>query len=367
MIPFLWSGAGSVVTRLGISQAESRHRVTVITSGASKGFEDWPVYRNELRSAGISHVQIDLFDREADVLEESVERFTAFLRDARPDIVHCHSGVPAAVAGMARERGFDFRLIGQLHSWGPDRPDWMNRADLEAFGRSDVVIANSADYRKILRDGGIPSTRIVAVPWGIPLDAVSMRPPSAAPAGRGFRIGFTGRIERRKGQAELVESLARLREIGVDATLELIGPVAEEDYAREVVDKANRMGVTHHLRLLGAVDDVYAIVREWDVFASASADEGQGMAVLEAMALGVPVVSTDVAGVRDFLRGWENAVVVRLRSPAAIAAAVKWVLEDPALGGRLVRNARRTVERGYGWDQTVARMDALYDRLVRAA
>lgn len=367
MIGFLWSGAGGVVTRLAISQANSPNRVTVVTSGVSKGFEDWPAYRKQLRSAGIPHVQIDLFDRGADVLEESVERFTNVLRDVRPDFVHCHSGVPVAVAGLARERSFDFRLIGQLHSWGSDRPDWMNRADLEAFARADVVIANSADYRKILQDGGIPSARIVAVPWGIPLDAVPMRAAPPDSAGRGFRIGFVGRIERRKGQAELVESLARLRDMGVEVTLELIGPVAEEAYLREVVEEADRLGVTRHLRLHGTVDDVYAIAGEWDVFVSASADEGQGMAVLEAMALGVPVVSTDVAGVRDFLRGWENAVVVRLPSPAAIAAAVKWVIEDPALGRRLARNARRMVERDYAWDQTIARMDALYDRLDRAA
>src|SRR5437879_9540743 len=152
VIPFLWSGAGRVLTDLCAAQT-LHHNVAIVTSDKSKGMADWPSYRRQLSAAGVRHHLIDFFDRDAAVYWNGVEKLGALISEWRPDVVHCHSGVPACAVAVIRDRRKnDFRFIAQLHSWGLDRPAWMNTMDLWGFSRADCVIANAGSYRKILMD-----------------------------------------------------------------------------------------------------------------------------------------------------------------------------------------------------------------------
>ena len=182
--------------------------------------------------------------------------------------------------------------------------------DLWAFGRCDRVISNASDYRQTLSRSGIAPDRIVAIPWGLPLDQIRAATSEQDRHSERARLGFVGRIEPRKGQLNLVESFERLRQAGTEANLELIGPIADSDYAEEIRNTIRNHELGDSVVMRGKVPNVYADVANWDLFVSLSSDEGQGMAILEAMALGVPVVSSDTPGVRDFLRHEHNGLIV---------------------------------------------------------
>ena len=123
VIPFLWSGAGAAVTRLCESQRLSGP-VTIVTADTVEGKSDWPDYRRRLRRAGVAHHRIDFFHRDAATFWSGIERLAALLRRLRPSVVHAHSGAPTAAAAIARTvAGRRTGLIGQMYSWGPDRPD----------------------------------------------------------------------------------------------------------------------------------------------------------------------------------------------------------------------------------------------------
>ena len=96
-----------------------------------------------------------------------------------------------------------------------------------------------------------------------------------------------GRIEPRKQQLQLVEALARVRQTHPNARLELVGPIADAAYAERVRHAIARHRLADAVTLTGRIRDVAARVRKWDLFVSLSSDEGQGLAVQEAMALGV--------------------------------------------------------------------------------
>ena len=344
LIPFLWSGAGDVVSRLAISQHQNA-TVGVVTSGSSKGESDWDSYRTRLRDARVSHFQVDLFDRDPNVFWDSVVRLGEVFEEFPPDIVHCHSGVPAAAAAAVRDSwNPDFALIGQLHSWGKNRPEWMNTMDLWAFGRCDRVISNASDYRQTLSRSGIAPDRIVAIPWGLQLDQIRAATSEQPRHSERARLGFVGRIEPRKGQLNLVESFERLRQAGTEANLELIGPIADSDYAEEIRNTIRNHELGDSVVMRGKVPNVYADVANWDLFVSLSSDEGQGMAILEAMALGVPVVSSDTPGVRDFLRHEHNGLIVDPPTPERVAATIDWALTNRdqtlRLATRGTRNGR---------------------------
>ncbi len=110
----------------------------------------------------------------------------------------------------------------------------------------------------------------------------------------------------------------------------------------------------------GEVPSVYANVGDWDLFVSLSSDEGQGMAILEAMALGVPVISSDIPGVRDFLKHQDNGLMVDPSTPKRVAEMITWALLHREETLALASRARNMVEADYKWEMTVTGTDRLY-------
>jgi len=362
--PHLWSGAGSVITRLCEHQ-QRRRPVAIATTGGGPPAGDWPAYRTRLRRAGVRHVTLDTFQRAPAVYWDSAARLAAMFDTLRPAVVHAHAGVPTALAVIARTlSGVRPRVIGQMYSWGVGRPAWMDRHDAWAFAQADVAVCSAHAYHRALRALGVPAARLVYLPWGLPLDTLPWRGGGPPPVDASSPvIGFVGRLEPRKGQLELVEAFARVRRTWPQARLELVGPVADRAYAAAVRDAIRVRGVRDAVRLRGRVSDVPAILRTWDLFVSLSADEGQGLAVLEAMAIGVPVAARIVRGIEDFLLDGGTGWAIPGRSPAATAAAMCRVLDDAAGSRTVARRARRMVERRYDW----TRMMAAFERLYRDA
>lgn len=356
--PYLWSGAGSVITRLIESQVE-RHDVSLITSPVAGELRNWPEYDSRVTRAGALRRRIDLFHRDSESLWTAVARMRRAIDDIKPDILHTHAGTPTAVAALARAASSRaaIPLVSHFYSWGLGRPEWMNGMDLWAFQQADAVVCSARAYYDVLSRGGIPARRLQLVPWGISAagDARSNRTGVGTPV-----IGTLGRIERRKGQLDLVNVFARLRRRWPGATLEIVGPVAEPTYASEIHAAIQRHRLDEAVRLVGHVPDPSRYLRRWSVYVSLSSDEGQGLAVLEAMTNGVPVVALDVAGVEDYLAHNRTGLVARSRSAAGVP--IERVLRNKRLASRLSASAATMVRRKYTWDRTVKSIETLYQR-----
>ncbi len=234
--------------------------------------------------------------------------------------------------------------------------------DLWAFGRCDRIVCNAGDYRRLLAESGIPDDRIRSIPWGLPLDEIESelassegRPKTIRP-----RLGFVGRIEPRKGQLDLVKAFDQLYREGIDADMELIGPIADTAYARRIRSTIEDLGLHGRIEMKGQVSSVYQCIENWDLFVSLSKDEGQGIAILEAMALGVPVVSSDIPGVRDFLVHGENGLILDSATPEHVAGTITWALTNPQKSAALASRAKGMVQEHYRWEPMVAAMDKLY-------
>ena len=356
--PFLWSGAGRVIARLCADQRRARE-VVLVTTGASDGLSDWPSYRRALRRAGVKHHVIDVFHRDAARFWTGAERLSRLIDTLRPAVIHAHAGVPTALAAIARDRsGSRARLVAQMYSWGPDRPSWMNAQDGWAFRQADRVVCSAHAYSRLLAAHGVRTSRMSYLPWGLDLAALPLREHVDAPTTVPV-VGFVGRLEPRKNQVALVEAFARLRRAQPAAQLELVGPVADQAYARTLTATITRLQLDAAVRVTGHVKDVARFVRRWSLFVSLSSDEGQGLAVLEAMALGVPVAARRVAGIEDFLDHGRTGWAIPTASATGTAAAIRDALA--AADARAVtRRARTMIEQHYDWDTMLLRFDRLY-------
>ena len=179
-----------------------------------------------------------------------------------------------------------------------------------------------------------------------------------------------GGIEPRKGSDTLVRALAALRESGRDPVLAVVGGHSFQDY-RVYADRVLAMIPELGLRpgrdvvQLGTVPD--AELPAWyaaaDVLAFPSTKEGWGLAVLEAMSAGLPVVTSDLPVFLEYLRpGWD-ALVVPVGDAAALAGALAAVLDDPALAARL-RAAGLSVSRRFTWARSAREHRAIYGTVV---
>ena len=358
--PYLWSGAGRVITDLLESQHQ-QHTVALITSPRCGELRNWPAYERRIGARRIRHERIDLFHRDAATFWPAVSAMQAAIDSFRPDVIHTHAGTPTAIASLARRSSSrsSAPIVAHFYSWGLGRPEWMNAMDLCAFSRADRVVCSANAYRDILLNGGIATRRLRMIPWGLPREAFDGSPTRQS----GPIIGTLGRIEQRKGQLDLVRAFAQLRRGNPAARLELVGPVADEAYAEEIRQSVAAMQLLDAVTLTGHVANPQRHVGRWSAYVSLSSDEGQGLAVLEAMAAGVPVVGLMVAGIEDYLRHERTGLAARTRRESHVAALVQRLLDDPRLARRLAANARSMVQRRSSWDRTVAQIDQIYRRL----
>jgi glycosyltransferase-like protein len=181
-----------------------------------------------------------------------------------------------------------------------------------------------------------------------------------------------GGIEPRKGSDTLVQAIAALKQAGRDPVLAVVGGHSFQDY-RPYRDRvlASLPGLGLRLDddvvLVGTVPD--AELPAWyaaaDVLAFPSTKEGWGLAVLEAMSAGLPVVASDLPVFGEYLTSGRDALQVPVDDPAALAGALAAILDDPDLAARL-REAALATARRFTWARSAAEHQAVYACLAPA-
>lgn len=178
------------------------------------------------------------------------------------------------------------------------------------------------------------------------LDDIASR--TDALSGSPVRIFTVSRIDPRKGLRVLPAVVAALQHGGRDARADIVGPTVGrngEHEAQSILDDANRRGVGDRVVLRGpiALDRLMHLYREFDVFVlPTKPGEGIPRVLLEAMANGLPVITTSVAGITSLITHEQNGLLVDGSSAPAIASAIARLIEDPALRRRLIDNGYET-------------------------
>jgi glycosyltransferase involved in cell wall biosynthesis len=189
------------------------------------------------------------------------------------------------------------------------------------------------------------------------VDHQVFHPPDSSPDGKPPRVLYFARARSQgyafKGGSDFLEAWTYVHERIPNAELWVTAPDG-------VLDDPPQS----EFRLVSAPDDrdLAAAYQEASLFVSSSWFEGFGLPVLESMASGTPVVSTDSGGVRDLVQTGLTGVLVPPRSPTTLALAIERVLTDPAFARRMAHNAERAV-RGWTWDAMAAEVDRHIERV----
>jgi starch synthase len=293
------------------------------------------------------------------------------------DVVHTHTWY-VGLGGMLVQSIHDVPLVVTLHSMEPLRPwkadqlgagyvvsSWAERLAVE---RADRVIAVSAQMRAdILEHFRVDPDRVVVIHNGVDAQAFARTERRDALARHRVRLPyvlFVGRISEQKGIFTLLEAAAALPE-GVELVLCASSPDTPELQARLAAAVAGRPMI-RWINAMLPVEEVVQLYSHAAVFVCPSVYEPFGLINLEAMACGTPVVASRVGGIPEVVVDGETGLLVAPGDPAALAAALRRVLDDPTRGARMGEAGRRRVEAHFSWDRIASLTLEVYRQAMEA-
>ena len=297
-------------------------------------------------------------------------------RREQPDIVHAHfwmSGLAALTGriGLPVPLAQTFHALGVVkrrHQGGKDTSPRERTRLEQAVGRSaQSVIATCSDEMFELIRMRIPRMSISVVPCGVDLDAFTPDGP-AWPRGEAPRVLALGRLVERKGVDTAIQAVAAVP----GAELLVAGGPARPDLPadpeyRRLRRVAEDAGAADRVTFLGRVPhhEVAALLRSVDLAVTLPWYEPFGIAPVEAMACGVPVVASAVGGHIDTVRDGVTGAHVPPRSPVAAAAQISRLLADPGRRAALGDAAAQRARSRYSWDRAAAETEDVYRHMTR--
>ena len=347
--------AGAEKQLVTVATGLDRHRfVPLVICLTGKG-----PYERELRRAGVSVLFVG---KRHKVGVLAYRRLRALLRRDRPDVLHtwmftCNlygrlaaRGLPTAT--LASEVAAD--MGKSTIRLAIDR--WL-AASTRAFYVNSVVVARFYHERC-----GIPLEKMVVIPNGVRV--AEMAPVSRATLGvreGTFVACCAGRLSPEKGFDRVIEALGAPALQGRNVELLIAG---EGPSRGSLETLAASRGLAGRVHLLGHRSDLPAVLRAADVFVLSSLHEGMSNVLMEAMAIGMPCVTTPVGGVEELMVDGESGLVVASSAPEPIAAALARLMDAPELARRLAAAARDRMARSFSIEANVRRFEALYETLV---
>jgi len=361
-------GGGAAKAHLCLLGQYARRRdlqVHVLTSAPKPGAVAETFSQNiTIYKVGVHKKELHYW-RRAEVIEWLVKagfHYRRLLRQNNYDLVHAFFGFPTGwlcyrsagkipyiislrgsdVPGQHARLQLDYKILGPVF-----RAIWKKA--------SALVACSEGLKERALRF--LPSVAVEVIPNGVELDR--FYPAEAEQKPDGLRLLTVGRLSVTKRVEMLIDAVEILHKEGYKLHFTIVGGGAMEPQLRETVRKKNLGNV---IGITGRTDaeDMPQVYRQSDIFISASMQEGMSNAMLEAMASGLPIITTRCEGLDELIA--DNGLIVERAEAGTIAGAIKKLADDRQLCRQMALAARKRAER-FSWSRAAESYLALYERL----
>jgi glycosyltransferase involved in cell wall biosynthesis len=317
-----------------------------------------------LEHAGPLARDIEAAGATVEVLGDDASRATRLrrlvhrMRARRPDVLHTHNPAPhligAAAARIARVPVVVHTKHGRNYPGRPARV-WLNR-QLARF--TDTVVAVSDDVADVCRGiECVPANRVRVIRNGVDTSRFAgVR--ATAPATRALSVG---RLHPIKDHATLLHAVRVVADAEPDFHLDIVG----DGVCRPSLEAlAAQLHLEHHVTFHGERDDVRTFLARAGLFVLASTSEGVSLTLLEAMAVGLPIVATRVGGNPEVVTDGETGLLTRPRDPRAFADAVLHIVADSARARAMGEAGMRRARTHFDVADVVDSYERLYWQLL---
>lgn len=351
-------GAQIHVRDLASALARSGHDVVVLAGGGG-------VLAGQLEDRGVPVVTLRHMARPIRPVADlrALRELTGHLRRLRPDLISTHSS-KAGILGRIAGRRLGIPTITTAHGWLFDHPPvgrrqkmvWSIEKSVAPLAQRIVTVCES-DRRLAIDSSVSDAARLVTIHNAMPDVDEGLR---ANPDGDPPRLLMVARFAPQKDHATLFRALATL--LDLDWKLDLVGTGPQEVSVRSL---AGALGLSDRIRFLGMREDVPELIAASQLYLLISHWEGFPRSILEALRGGLPVVATDVGGVREAVVDGETGFVVPENDDVLLADRLKALLQDADLRRTLGWAARGHYEAHFTFDRLVEETLSLYKTVVR--
>ena len=293
-------------------------------------------------------------------------KLARLLKERQPDILHAHDAHAVAIAALAMSfvrTSIPTRVVASrrvIFQLG------QNIFSRWKYRQVDRFICASSFIRTVLADDGISPTRLDVVYEGIDLVNLETAPrvnlheifslPEGAPI-----VGNVGALDPDKGQRYLIKAAQLVIRKIPNAQFLIVGQGVLEETLRQQIKSLN---LEKHVLLTGFRSDVLSLQKGFNVFVMSSLSEGLGTSVIDAMACGRPVVSTNVGGLPELVDPGKTGQLVSPHDPRSLAEAILSILQDKTLQVRYGHAASRRARQLFSADRMIDETVEVYHRMA---
>ncbi len=310
----------------------------------------WGPVADQLREAGVAVTALG-----ASSIQDVgvIARLIQLIRNKHFDTVFSfliHANTCGAIAKLFLR---DVRFIQSIQTTQP-WPRWHWKLQAIVQEAAEKIVVPSLSVAEIAVEwANIPPSKIEVIPNAVEIaefqDVISKRKMNDK-----FAIGFIGRLDRIKRVPDLIQAMGMLEERYV---LHVFG---DGDQRLTIEKEINRLGLQARVTMHGASAKPQAALERIDLLVLPSEAEGFGLVLIEAMAAKIPVVATNVAGIRDVVQHRKTGLLVPVANPLAMADAILEVSKDERLRAELVRNGYDEVSARFSWNKVIEQYRAAH-------
>jgi glycosyltransferase involved in cell wall biosynthesis len=280
-----------------------------------------------------------------------------------PIIVHAHGPRAGLIVRFLKIAGVRYVYTEHIHSSGYHLKnrcnEWLQKRLLKYLnGKTDLIVAVSESVRDFLINSGLaPKDRVLVIPNAVNFDKFKHykhEPSSKTPV-----IGAVGNLYKTKGQEYLIKALPAILKRFPLLSLEIIGEGPERKNLEALIQK---LDLNRHITLLGRRSDVLKHMSQWSLVVLPSLVEPFGIVILEAFALGVPIVASRVGGIPEIIEDGKQGLLVQPGDEDAISEAVIEILENERRADKMAEQGAKRA-RDFDWENIVKNYEKLYSGL----
>ena len=334
-----------------------------------------------IEAAGIDHVPIPALTRSLSPGRDAraLEQLHRAFRAIAPDIVHTHNPKPGVLGRIAARRAGVPVVVNTVHGlYATKDDDWMRKGIVYGVERiatacSDAELVQNVEDLELLRSLGVPDSKLTLLGNGIDLSRFD--PFAVAEGARGrvraelgigddtVLIGAVGRLVWEKGYREIFAAAERLED--QNCRFVVVGP-DDETKAGSVGNEARAAAEQLGVLFAGCREDMPEVYSALDLYVLASYREGFPRSAMEASAMGVPVVASDIRGCRQVVVDGQTGRLFPAGDTAALTETVAGLVADPALRREMGAAARARALVEFDDRRVIATTLSTYDWLLSA-
>jgi glycosyltransferase involved in cell wall biosynthesis len=353
---------------------KSRYEVSLVTGPVEDPSQD---RRNQIEESGVQYIQIPQLRRNINLFHDftALLRIYRFLKREKPDIVHTHTSKAGLLGRLAAKLAGVPSIIHTPHGhvffgyFGALKTRIFILLEKFASRITDKIVAltprEKADY---LSYKVVEEDKLAVIPSGIELhkyqqvpqeERSKLRKELGIPENSAV-LGTAGRLVPVKGPEFLLQAVGHVISEYPDTYLVFAG---DGPLRKSLEKNAVEMGLAKNIIFTGWRDDMARVLSIFDIFCLPSLNEGMGRVLLEAMALGKPIVASDVGGIPDLIIPGKNGFLVPPQHPEELAKQILFLIENREEREKLGRTGKEMVS-AFSDEIMMKKIAELYEKLV---